>query len=88
MARAPFVHYRTGLPRASRTRCRWLLKVMQSTRSIMCARAAGAVIEAPDGGELDFPIDTETPVSWVGWVNRATRDRLAPHLAQVLERIG
>jgi fructose-1,6-bisphosphatase/inositol monophosphatase family enzyme len=52
--------------------------------AVVCARAAGAVITAVDGSELQFPIDTETPVSFVGWVNRATERRLAPHLAAAL----
>ncbi len=52
--------------------------------ALLCARAAGCVITAVDGSELDFPIDVETPVSWVGWVNEATRARLAPHLAAAL----
>jgi fructose-1,6-bisphosphatase/inositol monophosphatase family enzyme len=56
--------------------------------AVVCARAAGAIVEAPDGAELDFPIDTRTPVSWVGWANAATRERLAPHLHAVLERLG
>jgi len=52
--------------------------------AVVCARAAGAIVEAPEGGELDFPLDVETPVSWVGWVNRETRERLGPHLWAVL----
>lgn len=54
--------------------------------ALLCAQAAGCVVTAVDGGELDFPIDTQTPVSWVGWVNEETRRRLAPHLAAVLAR--
>jgi fructose-1,6-bisphosphatase/inositol monophosphatase family enzyme len=52
--------------------------------AIVCARAAGCVITAADGSELAFPIDTETPVSFVGWVNAATERRLAPHLAAAM----
>jgi fructose-1,6-bisphosphatase/inositol monophosphatase family enzyme len=52
--------------------------------AVICARAAGCVITAVDGSELDFPIDTETPLSFVGWVNRATEKRLAAHLAAAL----
>lgn len=52
--------------------------------ALVCARAAGCVITAVDGGELDFPIDVSTPISFVGWVNSATRERLAPHLAAAL----
>lgn len=52
--------------------------------ALVCAAEAGAIVTAWDGGELDFPIDVVTPVSFVGWVNEATRARLAPHLAAVL----
>ena len=48
--------------------------------AVLCAREAGSVVEAADGGELDFPLDAETPVSFVGWVNAATRKRLRKHL--------
>ena len=53
--------------------------------ALLCAQAAGCIVTAVDGSELDFPLDVATPVSWVGWVNEATRARLAPHLAAVLE---
>ena len=56
--------------------------------AIVCAEAAGAVVETPEGGPLDFPLDVVTPVSWVGWVNRETQERLAPHLHAILERLG
>ncbi|MBK7641539.1 MAG: hypothetical protein IPJ19_00590 [Planctomycetes bacterium] len=52
--------------------------------ALVCARAAGCVVTAVDGSELDFPLDVSTPVSWVGWVNEATRARLAPHLAAAI----
>jgi hypothetical protein len=52
--------------------------------AILCARAAGCEVTAPDGGPLDFPLDAETPVSFVGWHNPATRRRLAPHLSAAL----
>jgi fructose-1,6-bisphosphatase/inositol monophosphatase family enzyme len=52
--------------------------------ALLCAQAAGCIVTAVDGGELDFPIDVKTPVSWVAWVNEETRARLAPHLAAVL----
>jgi hypothetical protein len=52
--------------------------------ALLCAQAAGCILTAVDGSELDFPIDVATPVSWVGWVNEATRARLAPHLAAAL----
>jgi fructose-1,6-bisphosphatase/inositol monophosphatase family enzyme len=45
----------------------------------LCARAAGVVLTAAEGGELDFPIDARTPVGWVGYANAATRRRLERH---------
>ncbi|MEM7310384.1 MAG: hypothetical protein AAF682_27150 [Planctomycetota bacterium] len=54
--------------------------------AIVCAQAAGAVVLGADGGELDFPIDTETPVHFSGYANEATRRRLEPHWMAVLER--
>lgn len=48
--------------------------------AILVARAAGCVVTDVGGGELDFPLDVSTPVSFVGWANHATRARLEPHL--------
>ena len=52
--------------------------------AIVCARSAGAVVTAADGGELAFPIDAETPVAFAAWANEATHGRLAPHWRAVL----
>ena len=52
--------------------------------ALLCAQAAGCVVTAVDGSELDFPLDVKTPVAWVGWVNAETRARLAPHLSAAL----
>lgn len=54
--------------------------------AILCAREAGCVVEAADGGELDFPLDAETPISFVGWANAGTRKRLRPHLDAAMRR--
>ncbi len=37
---------------------------------------AGGVVESPDGGPLRAPLDTTTPVSWIGYAN--------PHLARLV----
>jgi fructose-1,6-bisphosphatase/inositol monophosphatase family enzyme len=55
--------------------------------AVVCARAAGCVVNAPDGSELDFPIDCQTHVSFVGWVNDATRARLEPHFHAALDAL-
>lgn len=52
--------------------------------AVVCARAAGCVVEDPSGADLDCPIDATTPVAFVGWVNRATAARLGPHLRAAL----
>jgi len=52
--------------------------------ALLVAREAGCVVTAPDGSELDFPLDATTPVSFVGWANAPTAARLAPHLTAAL----
>ncbi len=52
--------------------------------AILIARAAGCVLTDAGSGPLDFPLDAETPVSFIGWANRATAARLGPHLEGVL----
>jgi fructose-1,6-bisphosphatase/inositol monophosphatase family enzyme len=52
--------------------------------AVLCARAAGCVVEDAAGAPLDFPIDCEAPLDLVAWVNPATRQRLSPHLAEAL----
>lgn len=47
--------------------------------ALLVAEAAGCALTDPLGRALDFPIDTDTPVSWVGYANAATRARLEPH---------
>ena len=55
--------------------------------AVLCARAAGASLTAPDGSPLDFPIDTETPVAFLGYHNNATRVRLEPHVHSALQAL-
>lgn len=49
----------------------------------LIAREAGCVIEAPLGGALRVPMDTTTPVAWVGYANAT----LARHIRPVLRRL-
>lgn len=48
--------------------------------AIVCARAAGCVVEGPLGTELDFELDVVTPVNFVGFANQASARRIRPHL--------
>ena len=59
-------------------------KPYDSAGAVLCAREAGAVVEDTAGAELDYPLDATTPVSFVGFVNRGTRERLRPHLDAAL----
>jgi len=50
----------------------------------LIAQEAGCVIKSPDGTPLRAPLDTTTPVAWVGYANRALAHRLRPALRRVL----
>jgi len=54
----------------------------------LIAREAGCVIERPDGGPLDYPMDTTTAVSWVGYANRELAARFRPALREALEKVA
>lgn len=50
----------------------------------LIAQEAGCVVESPDGTPLRAPLDTTTPVAWVGYANRALARRLRPKLRRAL----
>jgi hypothetical protein len=50
----------------------------------LIAREAGVVVGDPWGGRLRAPLDTETPVAWVGYANEALRAELEPTLERAL----
>lgn len=52
--------------------------------TLLIAREAGCLIEAPGGGPLDVPLDTTTPVAWVGYANAALRRLIRPALRRLL----
>ncbi len=52
--------------------------------AVLCAARAGCVVTRGEGEALDFELDCVTPVDFVGWANRATAARLAPHLEAAL----
>jgi fructose-1,6-bisphosphatase/inositol monophosphatase family enzyme len=45
---------------------------------------AGGVVTDPWGDALDCPLDTTTPVAWVGYANAVLAERIGPILAEVL----
>jgi fructose-1,6-bisphosphatase/inositol monophosphatase family enzyme len=46
---------------------------------------AGGVVTDPWGDPLDAPLDTTTPVAWVGYANRELAETIGPVLAEILE---
>ncbi len=54
----------------------------------LVAQEAGAIVTDPLGRPLDAPLDTTTPVSWVGYANPGLRKRMEPVLRRLLFRHG
>lgn len=53
---------------------------------LLIAREAGCVIEAPAGGPLRAPLDTTTPVAWMGYANATLARTVRPVLRRLLAR--
>lgn len=49
---------------------------------------AGGVVEAPDGAPLGAPLDTTSPVAWVGYANPVLAASMRPVLRDVLHNFG
>ncbi len=47
---------------------------------------AGCVIAKPDGGPLDAPLDTTSPIAWIALANPILAQRIRPALDKILER--
>ena len=52
----------------------------------LIAQEAGCVVTTPDGRPLRPPLDTTSPVAWVGYANRALARRIGPALRRVLAK--
>lgn len=50
----------------------------------LIAREAGCVIEAPDGRPLSVPLDTTTPVAWMGYANPTLARTVRPVLRRII----
>ncbi len=50
----------------------------------LIAQEAGCVVATPEGAPLRAPLDTTSPVAWVGYANRALARRIGPALRRVL----
>lgn len=50
----------------------------------LIAREAGCVIERPEGGALRVPLDTTTPVAWIGYANPVLARVVRPILRRII----
>jgi len=54
----------------------------------LIAEEAGVVLTSPGGAPLDAPMDTRTPVDWVGYANPSIRAEVEPVLNALLRARG
>lgn len=54
------------------------------TCTALIAQELGCVVTAPDGKPLRVPLDTTTPVAWIGYANRTLARRIGPKLKKLL----
>jgi fructose-1,6-bisphosphatase/inositol monophosphatase family enzyme len=54
----------------------------------MVLEEAGGVVTDPRGEPLDAPLDTTSPVSWVGYANPALASRIGPILAELVDGLA
>ncbi|MCX6955033.1 MAG: inositol monophosphatase, partial [Verrucomicrobia bacterium] len=50
----------------------------------LIAREAGCLIETPDGKPLRVPLDTTTPVAWMGYANATLARQVRPVLKRIV----
>jgi hypothetical protein len=52
----------------------------------LIAQEAGCVIESPDGTPLRAPLDTTTPVAWMGYANQTLARTVRPVLRRIIKQ--
>lgn len=52
----------------------------------LIAQELGCIITAPDGRPLRVPLDTTSPVAWVGYANKSLARKIGPELRRLLKR--
>jgi hypothetical protein len=72
----PLVFKKLGIPSA-------LCCHPYDVAAALVLQEAGIILESPDGSPLDGPLDTTSPISWVGYAN----PRLAGHIRPVLRAV-
>jgi hypothetical protein len=51
----------------------------------MLLEEVGGVVTDARGGPLDAPLDTTSPVAWVGYANAELAARIGPILAELVD---
>ncbi|MBI5424785.1 MAG: inositol monophosphatase [Opitutae bacterium] len=77
----PLAFERLGLARGAALACH-----PYDICTALIAQEVGCVVTALDGKPLRAPLDTTSPVAWVGYANRVLARRIAPALRRVLAR--
>ncbi len=54
----------------------------------LIAREMGVIITDTSGNMLNAPLDTTSPVAWVGYANESLREKIEPVLQRVLKEFG
>jgi len=52
--------------------------------TLFLLQEAGGIVEAPDGSTLNAPLDTITPVSWMGYANETLASQVRPVLQRLI----
>lgn len=52
----------------------------------MLLEEAGGIVEKPEGGPLTAPLDTTSPVAWIGYANPTLARKVRPILRRILRR--
>jgi hypothetical protein len=76
----PLVFKRLGLPFA-------LCCHPYDVAAALVLQEAGLILEDPDGNPLDGPLDTTSPISWVGYANAALAAHIRPAFQAVLREM-
>jgi len=54
----------------------------------LIAREAGVIVTDLEGNPFDAPLDTESPVSWLGYANQSLRELIEPVIQPLLRKHG
>ena len=83
--RHPGIRYQIGIGNSSQV-IENTLAQKNDIGTLLIAGEAGCIIEAPDGRPLRAPLDTTTPVAWMGYANATLARTVRPVLRRLMAR--